>query len=155
MQISMACKYAIRAVMHLASLPFGSNIPINQISPEWEIPENYLRKIIPLLAKAGILYSKRGTKGGIELANPAENITFLDVIEAVEGKIFLNKCLMSPEMCDKSPWCAANLVWNEAQDKMKEVLSSKTFAELAEINDKKYNEFLIEPDVMKGRLINK
>jgi Rrf2 family protein len=138
MQISMAGKYAIRAMMYLASLPNGNIIQISELSEKWEIPEKYLRKIVPQLAKAGLIYSRRGMGGGVVLARPSKNISFLDVVEAVEGKIFLNKCLMSPDMCEKSPWCSANRVWHEAQESMKKVLSSKNLEELAITNEKHY-----------------
>ena len=72
-------------MMHLASRPFGSVTPISALSREWQIPESYLRKIIPLLAKAAVVHSRRGKGGGLVLARRAEEITFLDVIEAVEG----------------------------------------------------------------------
>jgi len=135
MQISMAGKYAIRAMMYLASLPTGNIIQISQLSGKWEIPEKYLRKVIPQLAKAGLVYSRRGMGGGVVLARPSKSITFLESVEAVEGKIFLNKCLMSPDMCEKSPWCSANRVWYEAQESMKKVLANKNLEELAISND--------------------
>ena len=131
----MAGKYAIRAMMYLASLPTGNIIQISELSGKWEIPEKYLRKIVPQLAKAGLVYSRRGMGGGVVLARPSKNITFLEIVEAVEGKIFLNKCLMSPDMCEKSPWCSANRVWYEAQESMKKVLASKNLEELAIRNE--------------------
>ncbi len=134
MLISMAGKYAVRAMMHMASEPFGTVIPISVLSKEWQIPENYLRKIIPLLAKSAIVHSRRGKGGGLVLARRAEEITFLEVIEAVEGKIFLNKCLMNEDMCSMSSWCSANGVWAEAQQAMKGVLDRRSFAELVEMN---------------------
>ena len=140
MQISMAGKYAIRAMMYLASLPNGNIIQISELSEKWEIPEKYLRKIVPQLAKAGLIYSRRGMGGGVVLARPSKNISFLDVVEAVEGKIFLNKCLMSPDMCEKSPWCSANRVWHEAQESMKKVLSSKNLDVLAISNEIQFAE---------------
>jgi Rrf2 family transcriptional regulator, cysteine metabolism repressor len=139
--ISIAGKYAIRSMMHLASLPKGSIVSINQISKKWDIPEGYLRKIIPLLSRAGLIYSRRGSGGGIELIQSADSITFLDVIVAIEGKIFLNKCLINSEMCDKSPWCAANVVWGEAQAKMEHVLGSRTLADLVKMNNERYARF--------------
>ncbi len=132
-------------MMHLASRPFGSVTPISALSREWQIPESYLRKIIPLLAKAAVVHSRRGKGGGLVLARRAEEITFLDVIEAVEGKIFLNKCLMSQDMCFMNTWCSANLVWQEAQDAMKGVLDNKNFAELVEMNRKREAEH--QPEV--------
>lgn len=141
MQISMAGKYAIRAMMYLASLPTGEIIQISELSGKWDIPEKYLRKIIPQLAKAGIIYSRRGTGGGIVLSRPSRDISFLEVVEAVEGKVFLNKCLMSPDLCERSPWCSANRVWHEAQESMKKVLASKNLEELAISNDKELADF--------------
>jgi Rrf2 family protein len=138
MQISMAGKYAIRAMMYLASLDRNTIIQINDLSEKWGIPEKYLRKIIPQLAKAGLIYSRRGMGGGVILARPSKDISFLDIVEAVEGKIFLNKCLMSPDMCERSPWCSANRVWHEAQESMKKVLANKNLEELAITNEKHY-----------------
>jgi Rrf2 family protein len=143
----MAGKYAVRAMMHLASRPFGTITPISDLSREWHIPENYLRKIIPLLAKAAVVHSRRGKGGGLVLARRAEEITFLDVVEAVEGKIFLNKCLMSEDMCLMSTWCSANLVWQEAQDAMKQVLNNNNFAELVEMNKRRMAEHQPEASV--------
>jgi Rrf2 family iron-sulfur cluster assembly transcriptional regulator len=140
MQISMAGKYAIRAMMHLASISNGTIIQISELSEKWEIPDKYLRKIIPQLAKAGLIYSRRGMGGGVILARPSKNISFLEVVEAVEGKIFLSKCLMSPDMCEKSPWCSANRVWHEAQESMKKVLASKNLEELAISNEIRFSE---------------
>lgn len=137
----MAGKYAIRAMMYLASLPSNTIVQINDLSGKWSIPEKYLRKIIPQLAKAGLIYSRRGMGGGIVLAKPSKEISFLEVIESVEGKIFLNKCLMSPEMCERSPWCSANRVWKEAQESMKKVLASKNMEELAITNEIQFAEF--------------
>jgi len=131
-------------MLHLASLAKGSVVTISQISKQWDIPENYLRKIIPLLSKAGLIYSHRGSSGGIVLAQPADKVTFLDVIVAVEGKIFLSKCLINTDMCDKSPWCAANVVWAEAQEKMEKVLGSWTLEELVKMNIERYARFQSE-----------
>ncbi|MCH8011236.1 MAG: Rrf2 family transcriptional regulator [Candidatus Marinimicrobia bacterium] len=54
------------------------------------MPETLLRKIIVKFVKLGLIHSYLGTGGGISLAKPAESVSLLDVIEAIEGKIFLN-----------------------------------------------------------------
>jgi Rrf2 family protein len=81
--------------------------------------------------------SVRGRGGGIKLGKSSEKITALEVIEAVEGKIFLNKCLFSDDICDRSDWCSMNEVWEEAQESLKNVLKSKSIAQLAEINSER------------------
>lgn len=135
MQLTMTGEYAIRAMLHLASLPPGTSTQINEIAYLWEIPENILRKIISQLAKAQLIYTQRGIGGGIRLSQPADKLTLLDVIEVVEGKIYLNKCLIGPDFCSRTSWCAVHIVWCEVQQKMKEILSSRSLAELVAINE--------------------
>ena len=136
----MSGEYAIRAMMHLAGEDSNINVQIQDISNKWDIPENFLRKIIPLLTKAGLVMSVRGSGGGIKLAKSSDKITALNVIEAVEGKIFLNKCLFSDDICERSDWCSMHEVWEEAQAKLKTVLSNKSIAQLEAVNKKRIQE---------------
>lgn len=133
----MSGEYAIRAMLHLAGEDLNKNVQIQDISKKWDIPENFLRKIIPLLAKVGLVMSVRGSGGGIKLAKSPNKITALDVIEAVEGKIFLNKCLFSDDICDRSDWCSMHEVWEEAQESLKNVLKSKSIAQLSATNSER------------------
>ncbi len=134
MQLTMTGEYAIRAMIHLAALPWGTVAQIAEISSQWDIPENFLRKITAQLSKAGLIRSQRGIGGGVQLAKPAETLTLLNVIEAVEGKLYLNKCLIGPQFCNRTSWCAVHLVWCEAQQKLKEILSTHSLAELVATN---------------------
>ncbi len=131
MQLTMTGEYAIRAMLHLATLQAGAVAQISEISKHWDIPENFLRKISAQLVNAGLVASQRGIGGGVTLARPATEITLLDVIEAVEGKLALNKCLLCDAFCPRDTWCAVHVVWSEAQQKLKEVLTSKNLAQLA------------------------
>jgi Rrf2 family protein len=131
MQLTMTGEYAIRTMVHLSSLPFGTIAQISDIAKQWDIPDNFLRKISAQLASADLIVSVRGINGGIGLSRPAETLTLLDVIEAVEGKIALNKCLLCDRFCPREEWCEVHEVWTEAQRKLKEVLSSKSLAQLA------------------------
>ncbi|HMK37902.1 MAG TPA: Rrf2 family transcriptional regulator [Bacteroidota bacterium] len=131
MQLSMTGEYAVRTMIHLAALPSGELVQICDISREWDIPEGFLRKIVAQLSKDGLILSRRGAGGGITLSRPAEALTLLDVIEAVEGKVFLNKCLIAPGMCRFNPACAVHLLWCDAQRSLRTILAGKTLAELA------------------------
>lgn len=135
MQVTMMGEYAIRAMIFLAAKPKGELVQIPEISKEWKIPENFLRKIIPLLSRGGLIYSQRGSGGGIYLLRPATEITALDVIEAVEGKVYLNRCLFNDALCENVGWCSMHTLWDEAQAKLREVLSSRSIAELAAANE--------------------
>lgn len=145
MQLTLAGEYAIRAMIHLASEPQGRLVSISTISSLWEIPEDFLRKIVAQLSRAGLVKSQRGKMGGLRTARSPEEITILNIIEAVEGPIFLNKCLVGPDVCQRSVWCEAHLVWGEAQEKMKEVLSSRSIADLAR-NSNERRQSLLKPD---------
>lgn len=131
LQLTMTGEYSVRAMLHLAAKPRGVVVHTNDIAEAWEIPKEFLRKIVQLLSKSGLVHSRRGVGGGIELAKPAEEISLLEVIEASEGKLALNKCLIHSGFCPRDSWCGVHLVWAEAQEKVKEVLRSKTIAELA------------------------
>ena len=85
MRPTSSTKYALLAVGYVAQQK-GKNLVISQdVAKTYGIPLEYLLKIMQELAKAQILRSKRGPRGGFSLARPLSKITMLDVIEAVEG----------------------------------------------------------------------
>ncbi|MDZ7267681.1 MAG: Rrf2 family transcriptional regulator [candidate division KSB1 bacterium] len=134
LHLTMTGEYAVRAMLHLASQPLGAVIPIREISRAWDIPGTFLRKIVQLLTKAGLLLSQRGISGGVSLAKPAEQISLLEVIEAAEGRMVLNTCLLQPGACPRDRWCAVHLVWQEAQRSVEKVLRAYSLAGLAELS---------------------
>ncbi len=131
MQLSMTGEYAVRTMIHLASSPPGELVQICDISEQWDIPEGFLRKIVAQLSKDGLIRSQRGAGGGIQLSRPADTLTLLDVIEAVEGKLFLNKCLIASGTCHLDQSCAVHHVWCEAQNSLRAILNQKSLAALA------------------------
>jgi Rrf2 family transcriptional regulator, iron-sulfur cluster assembly transcription factor len=130
MQLTMEGEYAVRAMMHIASLPKGTVARIPDISREWDVPEKFLRKIVARLTKGGLLLSHRGAGGGVSLGKAARKISLLDVIELVEGPMALNKCLIDPRFCRRTRSCTVHAVWSEAQIAMRSILGSRTLAEL-------------------------
>jgi len=128
MKVSPAAELAIRGILVLAENG-GMNGPVTlaRICEERKLPRQYLAKIFGTLARAGLVTPIRGKRGGYELGRPAEEITILDVIEAVEGPIALNFCQHSPPKCD-NPRCALRPLWNELQKLLRERLGSVTLA---------------------------
>ncbi len=141
MQLTLAGEYAIRAMIHLASGKDDSIFQIAEISTSNNIPEKFLRKIIPQLSFAGLINSQRGIGGGVKLGKPALKITPLEIIEAVEGKMALNKCLIDKAFCSNERWCTVHTLWCEGQKKLREILSSKSIAELARENEERKKKF--------------
>lgn len=88
MKVSVKCDYACRAVEEMARL-YRQNRPvrINEIADRKGIPANYLVQIMNELKTKGLIRSRRGMAGGYTLARPPAEITFGDVVRAIEGDI--------------------------------------------------------------------
>ncbi|PCJ64706.1 MAG: Rrf2 family transcriptional regulator [Candidatus Hydrogenedentota bacterium] len=88
MNISSRCDYACRAVVELAKLA-KTNTPMTAltIAEKRGIPEKYLVHILLQLKKAGIISSVRGAQGGYLMAQPADSVTLLDIVLAVDGPV--------------------------------------------------------------------
>ncbi len=133
MRLTKAGEYGVRIIHYLATnVPFGKVVSRKEICDAYDIPFHFFSKVAPLLARAGIVELVRGRDGGIKLKRLPENITLLDVIEAVIGEIFLNSCVINPESCRMNMECQVHQVWLEARERLRETLRSKTFKELGE-----------------------
>lgn len=133
MQITREGDYGIRSVLYLARQPFKKVSFVNEISEEYKIPRSFLAKILQKLVKAKIVRSYRGVKGGFSLARPAKEITVLDVLQAIEGKLSLNICVVDRKRCGFSKNCPVHTVWLNAQAKVVDTLRKATFEDLARV----------------------
>jgi Rrf2 family protein len=131
MQITRAGEYAVLGLMCLARRPSGSVVMIDEVSREEKIPKSFAAKIFQSLVKAGLVKSNRGMGGGFTLLKQPAAITVLDVIEAIEGKIAFQRCLSEDEpQCEHFGGCALCGLFEEAQDRVKEVFSRTTLTDL-------------------------
>ncbi|MBI5903377.1 MAG: Rrf2 family transcriptional regulator [Deltaproteobacteria bacterium] len=130
LKLTRDCEYALMAVLYLASQPEGKVSLIREIAEARDMPRTYLSKIMQRLARAGLIKSRRGARGGLVLGRSAGSITMKDVIEAVEGPIRLNVCLTGKGACPRDEGCPVLPVWVKAQKSMIEVLKGKTMAQL-------------------------
>ena len=87
MKISRSTGYALVAVGYIAQYYQDGAVLAARVSKEYGIPLEYLLKILQQLVRANVLRSKRGPRGGFFLARPAEEITMLEIIEAVDGPL--------------------------------------------------------------------
>jgi Rrf2 family iron-sulfur cluster assembly transcriptional regulator len=131
MQLTRAADYAVRVMIHLAGHLSGARTTRDELAASGDVPGHFLSKILQALSRSGLINSHRGVAGGYVLARPAEAITLLEVIEALEGPIMLNVCLAAGPSCDRKSWCSVHRVWAEAQSALTGVLRAYTLAELA------------------------
>ena len=130
MRLTRAGEYAVRCVLYLASKGVGIICNRKQIAAEMDIPDQFLGKIAQQLARQGILEIVQGAKGGLKLAVAPQNLTLLDVVEAVIGEIFLNDCVIRPESCQRSQACSVHRVWDTARSQLRDTLRESKFANL-------------------------
>jgi Rrf2 family protein len=130
MQIPRRVDYGLRAVIYLSEQQPGKCSSIAEIAKHQDVPRKFLEKIIQDLVRQGLIKSKRGSAGGYMLARSAEEISFCDVIEAIEGPIAVNACMDHASGCDLIPRCTMIGVWSEVQRSVTEVLSRTTIAAL-------------------------
>jgi Rrf2 family protein len=118
-------------MIHLAGLPAESRASRTELARAAEVPEAFLGKILQSLVRSGLMVSQRGVSGGFTLGKPASQITLVEVVEAVEGPLFLNRCVNPGEGCHRSAWCAGHFLWAEAQAAMVKVLRKSSILDLA------------------------
>jgi Rrf2 family protein len=131
LRISRKIDYGLRAMIYLASVDPGAVVPFREIARQMDVPEDFLAKILKTLVDAGLARSARGPHGGYTLSRNAEEISFLEVIEAVEGPVALNVCLDGDDACGHSTCCTMMSVWRLGQERMLDVYRHTKLAELA------------------------
>lgn len=131
MQITRQADYALRAMLYLAQLDPSQRAATSQIAEVQHIPPSFLAKIISQLSIAGLIHTSRGARGGVSLARPPEEVSILEVVEAIDGPISLNECTHSVTSCPFGDTCPLRPLWCETQAELVNRLRSTTFAQFA------------------------
>ena len=127
MQITRQADYAVRAVLYLAQMGSDHRAATSQIAEEQQIPPSFLAKIVSQLSVAGLLQTSRGARGGVSLARTPEDISLLEVVEAIDGPILLNDCVANHGACVFGDNCPIQPIWCEAQSELVARLGATTF----------------------------
>jgi Rrf2 family protein len=90
-----------------------------------------MAKILQAFAKQGVVRSSRGARGGFTLARPSSEITLREIVEAVEGPIVPNRCLIGKGACSREAACNVHPVWKAVQTQVVSILDCVTIADLA------------------------
>lgn len=136
MQITRQADYALRAVLYLVNLGDERRAATSQIAEEQKIPPSFLAKIVSQLSVAGLLQTSRGARGGVSLARPPEKISLLEVVEAIDGPILLNECVIDSGVCVFGEKCALRPVFCDAQAELVNRLERTTFDKVIQTNGK-------------------
>jgi Rrf2 family iron-sulfur cluster assembly transcriptional regulator len=130
MQITRAGEYGVLGLMNLARRSPGQMAMIDDVSRTERIPKSFLAKIFQDLVKAGLVRSIRGAGGGFALVKDPAQVSVLEIIEAIEGKIVFQRCKQLKPDCDHAGGCALCGLFEQAQDGVKDVLLRTTLVDL-------------------------
>lgn len=151
MRFSIGVEYALHCLLYVMNVPMGRAVGIKDLAAYQGVSETYLSKVFTKLKNSGIVKSTPGVNGGYELLRAPENISFWDVIEAIEGtspmfqcaEIRQNEILLDknnlPDTHSKCP-CLIKVVMSEAEEQMKLYLKQKTLKWLNEQVEEKIPE---------------
>ena len=152
MQLTRQADYAMRAVLYLATTPLAN---IREIAKAQFVPQEYLAKILQRLAKAGIVTTHRGVGGGISLARAPEKITLMDVIEAIEGPVALNRCFVRPGECPRESYCAMHDELEQIGNSLAGMFAKVNFARLARNEAARARSRQVLNSVLPGKNVSK
>ncbi len=130
MEINRTTDYAIRVVMDLALQGPGRRVTSAQIARRQGIPRDYISKVLSTLSRAGIVATLSGRAGGVRLLRPPASLTVLEVLEAMEGPLTLNRCLARKGECPRDRSCQVHLFWARTQKELTRMLQAATIAGL-------------------------
>jgi Rrf2 family protein len=128
---SRSAEYAIRAMVHMATLPPGEYAMVKHIAAEGAIPTHFLAKILQDLARDGFLRSSKGPRGGFRLHPAPEEISMLQIVEAVDGAGRFDRCIGGSPECNDRVACGMHDSWMVLRSRIIEYLEGTSVADLA------------------------
>jgi Rrf2 family protein len=128
MKYSQATNYALHTMLYFVALPSGTTIGVQQLAAWQKLSPTYLSKILTKLVKAGLIASAPGVNGGYKLTRPKEEVSFLDVIDAIEGTASMFHCGAGLQ----HDACVIQQVMRDAERRLEEYLQERKLVEFAE-----------------------
>lgn len=126
MQLSRRAEYALLALIDLAVEARGERVQLKEIAQRQDLPEKYLEQLLRPLKTAGVVLSTRGSRGGYELARSPDDLTLLEIYEAVEGPLNSEE-----EPAGQQAQRVVHAFWGELMAAVREHLAARTLAQLA------------------------
>ena len=126
LSLTQTTGYAVKALGCLSRA--GESRQTADIAKLSGVPKPYLSKIIQSLARGGLVVAKRGIGGGITLACPPEEISLLQIVEAVEGQGWLGDCLLGFDECTSMSTCPTHDFWQRIRREITQELRRTSLA---------------------------
>jgi len=129
MNFSKTTEYALR-IMSFLAMDEKRLISSKEISRSVNVPFRYLRKLLLVLAKSGLINSVQGKNGGYKISKNLSDISILDIIQAVGVDHIKNECFFGFQDCAFINKCTIHDKWTAVQENINNVLTTTSLAEL-------------------------
>jgi len=132
--INWRTDYGIRLVYELACMGVGVRATVRNISEASGVPYDYARTIVRDLVGAGVMSSRRGVGGGVEITRPHDEITILEIFRALDEPPTLALCTDAGGICARTETCPMHVsIWNDLDRLIVDYLGSMTIAKAVEL----------------------
>lgn len=144
---STSCHYALQAMLYIAlHTKKDQNIDLTQIASKQNIPKHFLSKILQTLVKSKLLISMKGPTGGFRLSRAAEDISLIEVVDAIDGMDIFTQCGIGFKKCNDDNPCPIHTDFKRVREQIQELFQSKSLLELT--NDVKLGKSIIGTDTV-------
>lgn len=130
--LSQGAQYAVSAIISLSRQPDGAVVSAADLAQPLNCPPAYLSQILSKLKPSGILKSQRGSKGGVTLNRSPDEISLLEVVEAVDGDEFFDSCFLGIKGCGEIEPCPFHEIWSNYREQIRVWMKNTNFAGLDE-----------------------
>lgn len=131
MLLSKTCIYGIRASVLLATKKQSDFITIRELSDELDISFHFLTKVLQKLTRSDLLESYKGPNGGVKLARSASAITFMDIVDSIDGDSLVHECALGLPGCGVLKPCPLHSQWSGLKEDILITMKNISLAELA------------------------
>jgi len=133
MKLSTRAEYGIRVLVELAQADGEAPRSLASIAKAEKLSHAYLEQLVGALRRAGLVTAVRGHAGGYRLARPAEQISLVEAVRALEGPVLEMPCAGASDLeaCDRPADCSVHEVFERLWQSMSGALGGTTLAEVA------------------------
>jgi len=131
-KLSKKADYGLIAMKHLAIHRQQQACSASEIAEEYGISATLMAKVLQKLARHGLVAAKHGSTGGYQLARPADHISALEVLSAIDGPVLITSCVTQHGNCDATERCSVKEPLQRVNESILGVLSTVTIAHLSE-----------------------
>ncbi|HEY3176466.1 MAG TPA: Rrf2 family transcriptional regulator [Candidatus Polarisedimenticolia bacterium] len=130
LRLSREADYSLLAMMYISARPEGSLSFRREIAAHYNIPSEFLAKVLQKLSRHGLVRSFRGMNGGYVLGREADRITLADIIEAVDGPVGLVDCQCGDRVCEQEAVCTVQSALHGVRQEIRKVLEDVSLTDM-------------------------